>query len=69
MVRVRVKKQFCNYSSCMILQLLELITQEVTQKVLYRATLIEIWHNQGVIILNESFFRNKGSHAFEGTYS
>ena len=53
----------------MILQLLELITQEATQKVLYRATLIEIWHNQGVIILNGSFFLNKGSHAFEGTYS
>ena len=40
---------------------MELITQVATQR-------IEIWHNQSVLNLNGSFFRNKGSHTFEGTY-
>ena len=65
MVRVRIKRQFCNYSSCTILQFLELITQVATQTVPNRAAIIEIWHNQSVINLKGSFFRNKGSHAFE----
>ena len=70
MVRVRIKRQFCNYSSCTILQFLELITQEATQTVPNRAAIIEIWpRNQSVIHLNGSFFRNTGSHTFEGSYS
>ena len=69
MVRVRFKWQFCNYSSCRILQFLELITQVATQTVPYRASIIEIWLNQSVIKLKGSFFRNKGLHTFESTYS
>ena len=60
MVRVRIKRQFCNQSSCTILQFLELITQVATQTVPYRAAIIDIWHNQSVINLNGSFFRNFG---------
>ena len=48
---------------------LELITQVATQTVPNRAAMIKIWHNQSVINLNGSFFQNKGSHTFEGTYS
>ena len=54
-------------AACTILQLLELIPQVATQTVPKRAA-IEIWHNQGVINLSGSFFWNKGSHTFEGTY-
>ena len=61
MVRVRIKRQFCNYSSCTILQFLELITQVATQRVPNRAAIIEICQNQSVINLNGSFFWNKGS--------
>ena len=60
MVRVRIKRQFCNYSSCTILQFLEFITQVTTQTVPNRAAIIEIWHNRSVIDLNGSFFGIKG---------
>ena len=50
MVLVGIKRQFCNYSSCTILQFLPLIT----------AAIIEIWHNQSVINLNDSLINSFG---------
>ena len=52
MVRVRIKNKFCNYSSCTILQFLELITQVATQTVPNRAAKIEIWHNLCVMAVS-----------------
>ena len=49
MVCIRIKRQFCNYSSCTILQFLELITQVATQTIPTQAAIIKIWHNQRVI--------------------
>ena len=49
MVRVLIKRQFCNYSSCKILQFLEQVATQTVPNLANRAAIIEIWYNQSVI--------------------